>query len=1754
MSTSLAAQLQKLATPATDVLINDKKRSTLLFDPKEAASISSEVIYEIGLEGLHQLIARNENFKPFLQTLFHNSSKHFDRYVHSKEDNKKLNKKIRKFLVLVAPYILLNPAQKALEWLFNRYRINENNKTDLLLAVLPHYNSKIFCRIIQTCRFQNVSDPFYFLKTVHKSNMTVPTSNLFHQALSNFQLVKLMIKFLTQLLKTHQSNVLTMYFNFYSTVFCGAIEFSPEIQEPFITELLPFITKGIKSSIPDFASAALVITARLLSKCSVTEKLLSRFVNTLSELKCPTLKLENTLSLVLIYQLQPQFEVLSSDALANFAKTNWLVECLSYLHSNGNYVYPFLRVLLRNALNYEGEEYQAEIQEMILEIVKQLEFDGSFISDVLGLVLNKVDSEDLEKNCPTSWLQDIIKQLQLKYKVQFDEALKDIPESKRNIVLSLLEEVNEAISTKPKQYSVKRDKETLRDISKRIDKLPVKDLYLLIREISQELNRYNLRTVTKGILQCLDSILSKTFDSGQNWCSLDAIQYSDFFTELINLSFSDAKFKSIFEVFLAKISTDGNIALNICIAGCFEPVTICKILRYVLRDKPETCLNGIYVLIMLSNKDPTIRKLVFDIIEQFDTTHKWLLQQLSNQQERILADNAQVGLLLTDILAHRTSSSNKAAVNLNQLMETICSNDTPMYVKWGILNCLSEVKKFDIVQTLCEHFVKLFENKTLDQCDLKILTNIVRRLDSNVMAQMSQNSPIWHFVVFVLNQKRIVIIDEEKIYLPNCMLNQLSRDVSAVLPEDVLENLLDLVCEQVALCEEPEFISLSSKLFKHLDLNAKIISKILVQMTSINSSKGRNRRGLVTPTVDILDSVAWKKGVSLLEFIQSKKKIKNPQVLLPILFDVLKKCLDFEEQAVVEYPKQLTLALVLLICCNVDENYVSESDFNIELVIQCIRASQNPQTHYHALLVLAHAAKIVPKDVLHHVMAVFTFMGTTLIRHDDAYSFEIISKIVDTIIPILVDAKQVTTISDVLRVFIDALLDVPEHRRIPLYTKLLTNVNVNENLYLFLLFVMEADVLQASREKTKIEKGVAPPRSKIALQLCQEFSPVTTLQACVQLAQYVNDLPDEKDDLPTSGSSSLPPSTNYTNKQFRHYKYLIITFLSSLLSSREFIVKIATLSKSENSSIESLYKELIIKVLSYIQRIQKVSDSSADSPQSLYWKTILHHSYELLDSINDLLSPRMFLLVIKGLLVHSMVNVKKRALELLNNKLQGNLLSFSEQDKKELCILIKPISLIVENESQETLIQTGLLSLKLIVIVLAPEEPEKFVPVLEFVASILNSGKMEGNVLASVVLCLAEVCAVLRAHGLAAIASFMPAFLHILKKQKYQETYSLLLLSVVTAVNKFLESFAAFLSPYLPKLICESSILLSKWGSCIEDSKCQPLIIRLNGIKKKLSTTIPARILISVIDECYNTLLAKRYYNALVALMDIMEEQLVSFQSMDVAQNMSELTALFLKALEFRSNHSPSLEVANLIENQVIKTLTVFTLKLSESSFRPFYLKLYDWARTNHERLITFYHISERIGQALKGLFVLFASNIFSNMSNIIHKIDEYAFDDIKKTVLLLEFVLKTLKTIFTYDNKKTLNRDRFQLIMQPLVDLLDKDIDGIDALVKRNEQLLTPTIVSFALALADDVFWKEMNYQVLLKMRNPKPELRLVALHCLAEVVAKLKEDFMPLLPETIPFLAELLEDEDERVEKACQKAIREMEKMLGEPLQKYF
>jgi U3 small nucleolar RNA-associated protein 10 len=68
--------------------------------------------------------------------------------------------------------------------------------------------------------------------------------------------------------------------------------------------------------------------------------------------------------------------------------------------------------------------------------------------------------------------------------------------------------------------------------------------------------------------------------------------------------------------------------------------------------------------------------------------------------------------------------------------------------------------------------------------------------------------------------------------------------------------------------------------------------------------------------------------------------------------------------------------------------------------------------------------------------------------------------------------------------------------------------------------------------------------------------------------------------------------------------------------------------------------------------------------------------------------------------------------------------------------------------------------------------------------------------------------------------------------------------------------------------------------------------------------------------------------------------------------------------------------------------------------------------------------------------------------------------------------------------------------------------------------------------------------------MRSETASVRLAAVKCEQELTDRLGEEWLSLLPEMLPFISELQEDDDEVVEKETHRWIVKIEGVLGESL----
>ncbi|KAJ8264433.1 hypothetical protein GJAV_G00149100 [Gymnothorax javanicus] len=256
--TSLAHQLKRLALPQNDSSLFTKKDvASLLFDPKDAASIDRDTFFALGCTGLDELLGIEPLFEEFQDTLFSQASKTLERSVQTKEVNHKLDVGISLFLARLSPYFLLKPAQKCLEWLVHRFHIHLYNVDSLIACVLPFHETKVFVRVIQLLKISDPTNRWNWLHALQKPGVPLARGTLITHCYKDLGFMDFICTMVTKSAKAYSGSSgncaqLRVIFSFFASTIVPALEAVEKVTDTLIAKLLPYIQKGLKSSHADF--------------------------------------------------------------------------------------------------------------------------------------------------------------------------------------------------------------------------------------------------------------------------------------------------------------------------------------------------------------------------------------------------------------------------------------------------------------------------------------------------------------------------------------------------------------------------------------------------------------------------------------------------------------------------------------------------------------------------------------------------------------------------------------------------------------------------------------------------------------------------------------------------------------------------------------------------------------------------------------------------------------------------------------------------------------------------------------------------------------------------------------------------------------------------------------------------------------------------------------------------------------------------------------------------------------------------------------------------------------------------------------------------------------------------------------------------------------------------------------------------------------------------------------------------------------
>eukprot|EP01028_Stygiella_incarcerata_P003658 TRINITY_DN1759_c0_g1_i2.p1 TRINITY_DN1759_c0_g1~~TRINITY_DN1759_c0_g1_i2.p1 ORF type:complete len:448 (+),score=119.94 TRINITY_DN1759_c0_g1_i2:96-1346(+) len=288
--------------------------------------------------------------------------------------------------------------------------------------------------------------------------------------------------------------------------------------------------------------------------------------------------------------------------------------------------------------------------------------------------------------------------------------------------------------------------------------------------------------------------------------------------------------------------------------------------------------------------------------------------------------------------------------------------------------------------------------------------------------------------------------------------------------------------------------------------------------------------------------------------------------------------------------------------------------------------------------------------------------------------------------------------------------------------------------------------------------------------------------------------------------------------------------------------------------------------------------------------------------------------------------------------------------------------------------------------------------------------------------------------------------------------------------------------------------------------------------------------------------------------------------------------------LSYRFKLAGSSEECLMVEDAAISLLSSFVLRLSDRIFRSFFVAYLEWASDSEggipvERAITFYRSIAAISLRLKTLFLKYFKLVQDEMIELLAhdvqldvenpkslKVSSRGMSDLDDQTHLLRTARHSMRIsivecfvhYFTFDTDGELLRltNQFDIIVKTLMSILNEEDSEYASSTMFNDMsnALKKCVVALSASVRSSDLWKPLNHAVLQCTHASLPECRLAALHMLEGMFMRNGVEYLVLLPETIPHLAEMMEDNVAIIRNEVRRVIIEIEKLSGEDLQKYF
>ena len=852
----------------------------------------------------------------------------------------------------------------------------------------------------------------------------------------------------------------------------------------------------------------------------------------------------------------------------------------------------------------------------------------------------------------------------------------------------------------------------------------------------------------------------------------------------------------------------------------------------------------------------------------------------------------------------------------------------------------------------------------------------------------------------------------------------------------------------------------------------------------------------------------------ILNSVFLETKSQDWLVLIRPLFVLLRKVSQMDEDTT--FKMTLLLNILKLILTELPDSSLQNLDagqVDPELLVHCIRSCPNPDTRQSALQVLARCVVFNPDFILQNSITIFTFMGSHLLKVDSLHSFHVACQALDVIVPAIKGAceklgkagKLQTASLGVLTTFVDACLDIPAHRLIEFLVRLITCLGDSEYLWISAILIVRKDKFNGERKVRELFGQFGALKGVEALVRIL----VNTRGDSNQLRKMFGVKTDRRDD-----QSALEKPDDWDLLRFRS-----LQIISSVLTSSSFQTSVGLMQREEEGEhLVNLLLEAAILSLDKFGSLEVIMP-----PQ--FRKNLVTNSEKVLEHSLALLPVSSFLGQVCSLLESETDSVRHRALEVVSVKLSPNSSTSLPQD--QLQTLVSPLVKLSLTETQPHTQQLSLLAVRQLTKIMKDPSPMKEAAETfdsSFLASLANA-----KVLGAAVLTMADLLTSLGPLIVAKVPVMVTWICDQLEKQNLGQTegwnekeISVVSNSFLYCLQKLVESFVGFLSPSLPRLVSLSC-------RCPTES-----LVRARPLLTSLALHLPPHSVLAHAPKLLDSMATES--EALPQLVNFVAENCRKLEKSQLSSVSKQFVQFYTAALNFRSrSDGGEIDVVNKVEETIITAFLSVALKLSLEDFQPVYNKLTNSLLLGDDgQLVTMFNFTNRVGAKLKSLFNFGLDSVIESATVVMKS---------ARSAEVMKACLDSLRTVLTYNKLETVSSSQYEGLVSALLspEILD-------------HSSLPPCLAQLATATPEDTNWKYLHYQILLQLRDERPPVRMAVISVLTSFVTERMDTYLPVLPDAVPFLQEILEDDDTAVETVCRDFIKHMETTFGQNLESYF